>query len=150
MPTTSPAAAPSPVSTAGTVPVGSALPKVLRIGIIVEGKIVQERLVRAGTSVTLGGPSSTFDVSGSGLPDGFELFAYSKPDKAYALQAPVEVDGRMHWKGAIASPAISNGQPPWSISSLVRTPSSGPSQRSMRAATRSRSSCATSCRPGTR
>ncbi len=62
MPTTSPAAAPSPVSTAGTVPVGSALPKVLRIGIIVEGKIVQERLVRAGTSVTLGGPASTFDV----------------------------------------------------------------------------------------
>ncbi len=110
MPTTSSAATPSPVPTAGAAPVGSALPKVLRIGIIVEGKIVQERLVRAGTSVTLGGPTSTFDVTGTGLPEGFELFAYHKADKAYALQAPAEVDGRMHWKGAIASLSDIRGQ----------------------------------------
>ena len=34
------------------------LPKVLRIGVVVDGKIAQERLIRIGETVTVGEPTS--------------------------------------------------------------------------------------------
>jgi hypothetical protein len=89
-----PNAAPSPTVT-------PALPKVLRIGLVVESKIKQERLVRVGESVTIGKGNATFQVDGTNLSSPLEVFSYRKADKCYVLTVPEWVDGRMHWKGGI-------------------------------------------------
>jgi hypothetical protein len=55
--------------------------KVLRIGIVQAGKVVHERLVAPGQSVSIGeSPKSTFVVPAKSIPKKFALFV-AKGDK---------------------------------------------------------------------
>ena len=86
-------AAPQPASQ-------KSLPKVLRIGIVVEGKIAQERLIRAGEPVTIGdGPRNTFPYPGTGLGQSHALFV--PQSGSYAMVAPEKVEGKISWKDGI-------------------------------------------------
>ncbi len=77
-----------------SAPSGPATAKVLRIGVVVEGKIVQERLIRAGEAVTVGeGPRNTFVLAGTRLGEGQTVFAVK--GRQYALSVPEWVEGRL-------------------------------------------------------
>lgn len=69
--------------------------KVLRIGIIQDGKIVEERLIKAGESVTVGeSPKNTFVIPKSSLPGGsFTLFKAGA--KGYELQFVDAMKGKI-------------------------------------------------------
>ena len=50
--------------------------RILRIGVLLGGKIVEERLIRERTSVTIGqSMKNTFSIPVEGLPLEFTLFA---------------------------------------------------------------------------
>jgi len=72
-------------------------PKILRLGIIHSGRIVEERLIPAGQSVTVGShPRCTVVISDAKLPARrFEIF--SSRNNGYALQ----FTGEMHGKVAV-------------------------------------------------
>lgn len=75
--------------------------KVLRIGIIQDGKIVQERLIKAGEAVTVGdSPKNTFVLPKSSLPStSFTLF---KPSgKGYVLHFDPKMRGKISSGGAV-------------------------------------------------
>lgn len=77
--------------------------KVLRIGIIQDGKIVQERLVKANEPVTIGdSPKNTFVVPKSSLEtSSFTLF---KPaGKGYILQFTPSMKGKISAGGAVVA-----------------------------------------------
>ncbi len=75
-------------------PSGPATAKVLRIGVVVEGKIVQERLIRAGEAVTVGeGPRNTFVLAGTRLGEGQTVFAVK--GRQYVMTVPEWVEGRL-------------------------------------------------------
>ncbi len=85
----SPAPAPQPAASTGP-----AAPKVLRIGVVVEGKIVQERLIRAGEAVSVGeGARNTFVLAGTRLGEGQTVFALKGGQ--YVLTVPEWVEGRL-------------------------------------------------------
>ena len=88
-------------NTASIRTVTPTLPKVLRIGLVMDSKITRERLVREGEGVTIGKGNATFQVEGTNLSSPLEIFSYHKGDKCYVLTVPEWVDGRMHWKGGI-------------------------------------------------
>ena len=88
-------------NTASIRTVTPTLPKVLRIGLVMDSKITRERLVREGEGVTIGKGNATFQVEGTNLSSPLEIFSYHKGDKCYLLTVPEWVDGRMHWKGGI-------------------------------------------------
>jgi hypothetical protein len=69
--------------------------KVLRIGILQDGKIVQERLIKAGESVTLGeSPKSTFVVPKTHLPSAeFAVFQWTA--KGYVLRFTEQMKGKI-------------------------------------------------------
>ncbi|GDX78624.1 hypothetical protein LBMAG42_04350 [Deltaproteobacteria bacterium] len=76
------------------------LPKVLRIGVVQEGKIAQERLIRAGEAVTVGdGQRATFAFQNLGLGPAHQLFVPSAG--GYALVVPESVEGKISWKDGI-------------------------------------------------
>ena len=76
------------------------LPKVLRIGVVQEGKIAQERLIRFGEVVTVGdGLKATFAVQGLGLGPAHQLFVPSAG--SYALVVPESIEGKISWKDGI-------------------------------------------------
>lgn len=77
-------------------------PKILRLGIIHSGRIVEERLIPAGQSVTVGDhPRCTVVVSGAKLPARrFEVF--SSRSGGYALQ----FTGEMHGKVAVGDKVV--------------------------------------------
>jgi len=77
-------------------------PKILRLGIIHSGRIVEERLIPAGQSVTVGAhPRCTVVVSEAKLPARrFEVFS-SRSD-GYALQ----FTGEMHGKVAVGDKVV--------------------------------------------
>jgi hypothetical protein len=69
--------------------------KVLRIGVVVDGKIAQERLIRAGEPVTVGeGPRNTFVLAGTKLGASHTVFA-PRSGNTYALSVPEWVDGKI-------------------------------------------------------
>ena len=71
-----------------------ALPKILRIGIIQGGKIVEERLVRKRDNVTVGqSTKNTFVVPTEALPRSFLLFEVTGP--TYSLNFTDGMDGRV-------------------------------------------------------
>jgi hypothetical protein len=71
-----------------------ALQKVLRIGVIQDGKIVQERLVRAGESVSVGeSASATFMLPNMKLPPEFTLFEHR--DRGYVLRFSEAMKGKI-------------------------------------------------------
>lgn len=77
--------------------------KVLRIGIIQDGKIVQERLVKAGESVTVGESAKNtfvFPKTHLKVPE-FTLFASSS--KGYTLQFTEGMKGKISSGGAVVA-----------------------------------------------
>src|SRR5437764_1788123 len=71
-------------------------PKILRIGIIQGGKIVEERLVRKRESVTVGqSTKNTFVIPTEALPKSFLLFELASHGAGYALNFTDGMDGRI-------------------------------------------------------
>jgi len=69
-------------------------PRILRIGILLGGKIVEERLIRERTSVSIGqSMKNTFSVPVEGLPLEFTLFALDQG--RYYLRFLNKMDGRL-------------------------------------------------------
>lgn len=76
------------------------LPKVLRIGVVQEGKIIQERLIKSGETVTVGdSPKAMFSYPGLGIGGSHALFVAS--GSSYALVVPEKVEGKISWKDGI-------------------------------------------------
>jgi TonB family protein len=75
-------------------------PKVLRIGIIQGGKIIEERIVRKRESVTVGNSEKNhFVVHGEGVPSRFELFQLVGND--YILNFTDRMSGRVGLPGGV-------------------------------------------------
>ncbi len=76
--------------------------KVLRIGIVQDGKIVQERLIKAGEPVTVGeSTKNTFVFPPSSLPKKHALFV--PKGKGYVLNFTEDMAGKISYKNAIIS-----------------------------------------------
>ena len=70
-------------------------PRILRIGILLGGKIVEERLIRERTSVTIGqSMKNTFSIPVEGLPLELTLFSL-EADHKYHLRFLNKMDGRL-------------------------------------------------------
>jgi TonB family protein len=75
-------------------------PKVLRIGIIQAGKIVEERIIRKRETVTVGSSEKNhFVVHGEGVPARFELFQLVGAD--YILNFTDRMSGRVGLPGGV-------------------------------------------------
>ncbi|MGE0550289.1 MAG: hypothetical protein AB7O24_20100 [Kofleriaceae bacterium] len=78
-----------------TTTTGGPRPRILRIGVLLGGKIVEERLIRERTSVSIGqSMKNTFSVPVEGLPLEFTLFALGNNGK-YTLRFLAKMDGRL-------------------------------------------------------
>jgi hypothetical protein len=76
------------------MPAPSARARILRIGVLLGGKIVEERLIRERTPVTIGqSMRNTFSVPIEGLPHEFTLFAIDGGH--YSLRFLPKMDGRL-------------------------------------------------------
>lgn len=77
-------------------------PKVLRIGIIIDGKIVQERLIKLGETVTIGdSPKNTFPLKGLKLPkQDWPVFVYK--NGKYHLNFTETMKGKVGAGGSVA------------------------------------------------
>jgi outer membrane biosynthesis protein TonB len=89
--------------------------KVLRVGVIQGGKIVEERVLPARVSVTIGtGPKNTIVVPQSDLPASFEVFSWQ--GDRYLLHFRKAMDGRIQGPqgaadfGALVSQGLAEGQ----------------------------------------
>ncbi len=72
--------------------------RVLRIGIVQRGKIIEERELKRRETVSVGtGPKATFQVSSEDLPKSFDLFDYD--GSAYHLRFTSNMDGRIQLQG---------------------------------------------------
>ena len=88
-------ATPRPPTTPAAVvqPVGSRQ-RILRIGVLLGGKIVEERLIRERTSVTIGqSMKNTFSIPVEGLP--LELTLFALEEGKYYLRFLNKMDGRV-------------------------------------------------------
>ena len=75
--------------------------KVLRIGVVQDGKIVQERLIKASEPVTCGeSTKNTFVFPPTTLPRRFQLFQ-PKKGGGYILHFTEEMHGKVSYKNAI-------------------------------------------------
>ncbi|MBK7537603.1 MAG: hypothetical protein IPI49_19970 [Myxococcales bacterium] len=82
----------------GTGSSTGARPRILRIGILLGGKIVEERLIRDRSTVTIGqSVKNTFSVPLDGLPLEFPLFP--AVDHQYKLNVLKGMDGRLSESG---------------------------------------------------
>jgi hypothetical protein len=76
------------------VPAPSARQRILRIGVLLGGKIVEERLIRDRAPVTIGqSMRNTFSIPIEGLPLEFTLFALD--EGKYSLRFLPKMDGRL-------------------------------------------------------
>nr|HEX4313861.1 AgmX/PglI C-terminal domain-containing protein [Kofleriaceae bacterium] len=77
-------------------------PRILRIGVLLGGKIVEERLIRERVSVSVGqSMRNTFSVPVDGLPLEFTLFAMDQGK--YYLRFTTKMDGRLSDGGQVAT-----------------------------------------------
>src|SRR6476646_5631270 len=77
---------------------GGPRPWILRVGILLGGKIVEERLIRERAPVTIGqSMRNTFSIPIEGLPLEFTLFALD--DGRYSLRFLPRMDGRLSDSG---------------------------------------------------
>jgi len=68
--------------------------KVLRVGVVHGGRIIEERLFRKPASITVGqGPKNTFFVPDPNLPDKMPVLEYTRT--GYALVFTEDMDGRV-------------------------------------------------------
>src|SRR3982751_3466955 len=73
-------------------------PRILRIGVLLGGKIVEERLIRERTPVTIGqSMRNTFSIPIEGLPLEVTLFAIA--EGRYSLRFLPRMDGRLSDSG---------------------------------------------------
>ncbi len=85
-----PQSPPSPAATPG-----GPRPRILRIGVLLGGKIVEERLIRERTPVSIGqSMRNTFSIPVEGLPLEFTLFALDERGR-YHLRFLPKMDGRL-------------------------------------------------------
>lgn len=83
--------------------------RILRIGILLGGKIVEERLIRERTSVSIGqSMKNTFSVPIEGLPLEFTLFALEQG--TYSLRFLPKMDGRVSDGGNVRTLEALKGQ----------------------------------------
>jgi hypothetical protein len=78
------------------IPTSAAIPRlrILRIGVLLGGKIVEERLIRERAPVTIGqSMRNTFSIPIEGLPLEFTLFALD--EDRYSLRFLPKMDGRL-------------------------------------------------------
>jgi len=69
--------------------------KILRVGVIQRGKIVEERLLRRGQDVTIGSVTkNTFVVAGTGIPKSLRVFSCSRNGE-YTLEFADDSEGRV-------------------------------------------------------
>ncbi len=81
------------------VPQGPA-PRILRIGIVLGGNIIEERLVRTQETITIGqSAKNTFSIPIEGLPRTFPIFAYE--NGKYTLNFTGNMDGRISSGGGV-------------------------------------------------
>jgi hypothetical protein len=74
---------------------GAQRPRILRIGVLLGGKIVEERLIRERTAVSIGqSMRNTFSIPVEGLPLEFTLFALDERGR-YHLRFLSKMDGRL-------------------------------------------------------
>jgi len=77
-------------------------PKVLRIGIVQNRQLVQERWIRHGETVTVGeSTKNTFVLPPSKLPKRYQLFVFR--GGRYALHYDREVSGKISYRNAVMS-----------------------------------------------
>jgi hypothetical protein len=77
-------------------------PRILRIGVLLGGKIVEERLIRERVSVSVGqSMRNTFSVPVDGLPLEFTLFAMDQG--RYYLRFTAKMDGRLSDGGQVST-----------------------------------------------
>src|SRR5580692_4693026 len=77
-------------------------PRILRIGVLLGGKIVEERLIRERISVSVGqSMRNTFSVPVDGLPLEFTLFAIDQGK--YYLRFTAKMDGRLSDGGQVST-----------------------------------------------
>jgi len=77
---------------------GGPRPRILRIGVLLGGKIVEERLIRDRAPVTIGqSMRNAFSIPIEGLPLEFTLFALD--DGRYSLRFLPRMDGRLSDRG---------------------------------------------------
>ena len=82
----------------GTAPATG--PKVLRIGILQNGKFVEERIIRKRDIVTIGqSEKNTFVVVSNMIPSRFEMF--ENRGGSYALQFTEAMSGRLSYEGEV-------------------------------------------------
>src|SRR6185295_12560448 len=75
-------------------------PKILRIGVILGGKIVEERLIRNRENVTLGqSAKNTFAIPAAELPKSWTLFQLVQ--NRYVLNLAEGMDGRLSDGGQV-------------------------------------------------
>lgn len=80
--------------------VPKSMPRVLRVGIVRDGKVVREHVCKSGETVIAGtGPDAQVEVSGEGIPARLELFAFR--GGMYYLQVPEGVDGKIQWSDGV-------------------------------------------------
>ena len=81
---------------------GTPQPKILRIGVIQAGKIIEERLIRRRDNVTIGAsPRNTIVVPASTLPRTFTLFEIQA--NKYRLKFSESMDGRISVNNQVLS-----------------------------------------------
>jgi hypothetical protein len=88
--------------TSAKVPAGEQRPRgrVLRIGVLLGGKIVEEKLIRERVPVTIGqSMKNTFSIPIEGLPLEFTLFALD--ENKYSLRFLNKMDGRLSDGGQV-------------------------------------------------
>jgi hypothetical protein len=77
-------------------------PKVLRVGVIQGGRIIEERVIRKRESVTVGSSEKNqFVVHGGGIPARFELFALAGVGDDYILNFTEFMSGRVALPGGV-------------------------------------------------
>jgi hypothetical protein len=75
-------------------PAGGPRPRILRIGVLLGGKIVEERLIRERTTVSIGqSMKNTFSIPVEGLPLEFPMFVMDQGK--YYLRFLTKMDGRL-------------------------------------------------------
>jgi outer membrane biosynthesis protein TonB len=87
----------------GGAPARQASEKILRIGVIHNGRIIEERLISAGTPVTVGEHQKNTLVIPPGAVPGkrFELFTCAGSKKGYSLRFTTQMHGKVAVGGAV-------------------------------------------------
>src|SRR4051812_28118806 len=87
---------------------GGPRPRILRIGVLLGGKIIEERLIRERTPVSIGqSMKNTFSVPIEGVPLEFTLFA--RDHNRYSLRFLNKMDGRLSDGGNVQTLDVLKG-----------------------------------------